>query len=98
MFGQLAGRGEYAQMVAAGATGMEVVGFEHGADESSRIVEVPVAVAVHERLPAGRLGQTEQEPKGCRLPGAVRTQEACDAARPQPKRQVVNRKNVAAPP
>jgi len=58
-------------MVAAAAGGVEVGRLEHRADAPDRLFELAVAVAEHERLTGGRLGQSQQQPERRRLAGAV---------------------------
>jgi hypothetical protein len=65
-----------AQVIAPGATRVEVRRLEHGADAGRRPLELGERAAENERLPMRRLGQSEQHAKRRRLPGSVRAEEA----------------------
>ena len=72
---------ERAQMVAAGATRIEVARFEHSTDPARRMHELPVGATEDERLPGRRAREAEQQPQGRRLAGAVGTEEPGDRSR-----------------
>src|SRR5215207_11200242 len=83
---------EPAQVVAPGASGMEVARLEHRSDPARRVVELMITPAEDERFASGRLGEPEQQPQRGRLAGAVRAEEACDRAGAERERE--DRKSV----
>ena len=74
---------------------MEVVGFEHRADPTRRVVEVAVEAAEHERFARRRLREPEKQPKRGRLARAVRAEEAGDGARFKGEGELVHRDQIA---
>ena len=67
-------------MVAAGAAGVEGVGFEHDAHRGARVGELAIADATDRGDTVIGLRQVEEHLHRRRLPGPVRTEEAGDPA------------------
>ena len=67
-------------MIAPRAARVQVGGLEHGADAGRRPLELGEPATEDERAAVGRLGEAEQHAQRRRLPGAVRAEEARDAA------------------
>jgi hypothetical protein len=88
---------EHAEMVAAGAAGMEVGRFQHRPDAAARLCEMRLR-AVEEKRPAGcRCRKSEQHAKRCRLAGAVRARKSGDRLLLELERKIVDRDNAAEP-
>ena len=77
-------------MVAGGAAGMHAAGVEHGADDAGRVAQPGVADAVVADVAVVGPGEPDHHPHGGRLAGAVRADEAGDAAGGDVERQVVD--------
>src|SRR5699024_8212848 len=91
------GGGQHAEVVAAGAAGVEVRRLQGRTDGLQRLGEVLVRPAVDRRRAGVLLDQSEQHPQTRRLAGAVRAEESGDPARLDGEAQIVDGREAAEP-
>jgi hypothetical protein len=89
------GGGEDAQMVAGPATGVKTCSLEHGADLTDGIIEGSIRPTVDGGRAGGRGDESEQQPQGRRLAGAVGPEEPDDPAAPELHGEAVDGHDVA---